>query len=358
MYSKSAFAVAMLAFCLCSSTAQAQTREDQVVNMSTAVLQEVMALPAKRIPHTLLADAQGVAIIPNVVKGGFIVGVRHGTGVLLVRDETGAWHAPVFVSLTGGSVGWQAGVQATDVVLVFKSQRSVNGIMNGKFTIGADASVAAGPVGREAAAATDAKLQAEIYSYSRSRGLFAGASLGGTSIQVDQAATAAYYAQDAGAGPAGGPPVVPASAVQLVHQLMRYTDPPTAVEPVEATPNSPTAAPLTDIPPIQKTPQTEDLPLKEQLAAASTKLFAVLDKSWQEYLALPQGVYEPNATPPFEQLVDTLQRYNKMFVDPQFTALGQNPEFIETRRLLQEYVESLQTTAATPAKLSLPKPPQ
>lgn len=356
MYSKSAFVIAVLAFCLCGSTSQAQTKEDQIVNMSTAVLQEVMALPAKRIPRSLLADAQGIAIIPNVVKGGFIVGVRHGTGVLLVRDESSAWHAPVFVTITGGSVGWQAGVQATDVVLVFKSRRSVNGIMNGKFTIGADASVAAGPVGREAAAATDAKLQAEIYSYSRSRGLFAGVSLGGSALQVDQAATSAYYAQNSGVGPAGGPPVVPASAVQLVHQVMRYTDPPTAAEPVEATPNSPTAAPLTDVPPIQTQP-TQELPLKQQLAAASKKLSAVLDESWQEYLALPQAVFEAKENPPFEQLVAALQRYNKMFVDPQFTALGQNPEFIETRRLLQEYVESQQTTAA-PAKLSLPKPPQ
>ena len=111
----------------------------------------------------------------------------------MVRDEQGAWQAPQFVSLTGGSVGWQAGVQATDVILVFKTQKSIQGLMEGKFTLGVDAAAAAGPVGREATAATDATLKAEIYSYSRSRGLFAGVSLDGSALQIEYEANQSYY---------------------------------------------------------------------------------------------------------------------------------------------------------------------
>ena len=133
-----------------------------------------MAIPGRQIPETLLAEAQGIAIVPNVIKVGFVAGIRWGHGVVMVRDAEGEWSLPQFVTLTGGSVGWQAGVQGTDVVLVFLTKKSVEGLWRGKFTIGADASVAAGPVGHDAAAATDARLRAEILSYSRSRGLFIG----------------------------------------------------------------------------------------------------------------------------------------------------------------------------------------
>ena len=132
-----------------------------------------------------------------LVKLGFIVGGRHGTGVLLVRDKEGKWSSPLFVSITGGSIGWQVGAQSTDVLLVFKSRKSVEGIKKGKFTLGADAAVAAGPVGRSVEAATDVKLKAEIYSYSRSRGLFAGISLEGAALQIDADANASFYGKEA-----------------------------------------------------------------------------------------------------------------------------------------------------------------
>lgn len=169
--------------------------EDEAGKVSDAVgvLKEIMAIPEKGIPPALLGDAHGIAIIPGVIKVGFIVGGRYGSGVLLVRDKEGAWSSPVFVSLAGGGIGWQIGAQSTDVILVFKSRRSVDGIMKGKFTLGADAAVAAGPVGRNVAAATDLKLKAEIYTYSRSRGLFAGISLEGAALQIDGDANAAYY---------------------------------------------------------------------------------------------------------------------------------------------------------------------
>jgi lipid-binding SYLF domain-containing protein len=159
----------------------------QTLKSATAVLNELSAIPAKCIPPALLADAQGVAIIPHVIKAGFVVGGRGGHGVVLVRDKNGVWGEPTFVNLGGASVGFQAGVKSTDVVLVFRTRKSLNRILagKGKVTLGADAAIAAGPVGRQAAAATDARLRAEILSYSRSRGLFAGVSLDGAVIRSD-----------------------------------------------------------------------------------------------------------------------------------------------------------------------------
>ena len=136
----------------------AQIKEGAVVDESTAVLDEIMATPEKGIPASLLADAQGIAIVPNVVKGGLGIGIRFGRGILLVRDEAGRWRPPSFITLAGGSFGWQIGVQATDVVLVFENRKSVQTLLTGKLTLGADAAVTAGPVGRQAAAGADVTL--------------------------------------------------------------------------------------------------------------------------------------------------------------------------------------------------------
>jgi lipid-binding SYLF domain-containing protein len=158
------------------------------------VLDELAAIPLKGIPPALLADAQAVAIIPNVIKAGFVFGGRGGHGVILTRDRNGVWSEPTFVNLGGASVGFQAGVESTDVVLVFRTRKSVDRLMEGKhkITLGADVSIAAGPVGRQASAATDARLEAEIVSYSRSRGLFAGVALDGAAIYADAGINAMY----------------------------------------------------------------------------------------------------------------------------------------------------------------------
>jgi lipid-binding SYLF domain-containing protein len=136
-----------------------------------------------------------VAILPDVVKAGFVVGGRYGRGVILLRQPDGSWSNPVFITLAGGGIGWQVGVQSTDLVLVFKTSNSLDRILKGKgkLTLGADVAVAAGPVGRQAEAATDAMLRAEIYSYSRSRGLFAGVSVEGAGLLVDCEANEAFY---------------------------------------------------------------------------------------------------------------------------------------------------------------------
>lgn len=135
------------------------------VKSAAQSLTEIMAIPASSIPTALLRDAEGVAIVPGVIKAGFVVGGRRGHGVVLARDSARNWANPLFVTLTGGSVGWQVGVQSTDIFLVFKTKRSLDGFIKGrKFTLGADAAVAAGPVGRQAEAGTDERLRAEILS--------------------------------------------------------------------------------------------------------------------------------------------------------------------------------------------------
>ncbi|HVL14359.1 MAG TPA: lipid-binding SYLF domain-containing protein [Gemmata sp.] len=161
---------------------------------ATDVLGELAAIPLKGIPPRLLADAQGVAIIPRVVKAGFVFGGRGGHGLVLARDKDGKWGDPVFVNLGGASVGFQAGVEATDVVLVFRTRKSLDRLLEGKgkITLGVDAAVAAGPVGRTAAAGTDARLEAEVLTYSRSRGLFAGVSFDGAVIHADARSNALF----------------------------------------------------------------------------------------------------------------------------------------------------------------------
>lgn len=175
----------------------ATSNEAERVRQASEVLTEFGRIPETRIPDGLLSQAYGVAIIPSVIKVGFILGARRGRGVLMVRDDDGSWSNPAFITLTGGSFGWQIGGQSTDVILVFKSRRSIDGITGGKFTLGADASVAAGPVGRQTGAATDVSFGAEVYSYSRSRGLFVGVALEGASMQIDEAANRTYYGSDA-----------------------------------------------------------------------------------------------------------------------------------------------------------------
>ena len=168
--------------------------ETQTVVGARQALDQFFAIQMESVPPAMLQAAEGIAIFPNMIKGGFILGVNYGRGVLMVRNQDRTWSPPVMVTMGGGSIGFQAGVQAADIVLVFATPRSLQGILAGqKVTLGADASIAAGPVGRSAVAGTDARLGAEIYSYARSRGLFAGVSLGGSDLSVDNNANAVLY---------------------------------------------------------------------------------------------------------------------------------------------------------------------
>jgi len=171
----------------------AATREERRVADAADVLDQLLRIPEKSIPPALLSRAYAVAVIPNVVKIGFGIGARRGRGILVVRQDDNSWSNPAFITMTGGSIGWQIGAQSTDVILVFRTHKGVEGIANGKFTLGADASVAAGPVGRHTSVATDIRFQAEVVSYSRSRGLFAGVAFEGAGVTMDRKANTAFY---------------------------------------------------------------------------------------------------------------------------------------------------------------------
>lgn len=172
---------------------RAQAREEARLLVATEVLDQLRDQRDQVIPERLLQRAYGIAVIPDVTKVAFVVGGRRGSGVMVVRDSKGRFTSPVFINLTGGSVGWQIGAQSTDIVLVFTSQRGIEGIADGKLTLGAGASVAAGPVGRSGEAA--AGVNAEVFSYSRNRGLFAGVALDGTALTMDNKANATFYAK-------------------------------------------------------------------------------------------------------------------------------------------------------------------
>jgi lipid-binding SYLF domain-containing protein len=174
----------------------AGTLEDARATNAVRVLTDIQAIPESAIPDRLLDDARAIVVVPDTIKAGLIIGGRRGHGLLSVRNPDGTWSNPTFVRLTGGSIGLQAGVQSSDIVLVFRSDRGLESIVNGKFTLGADAGVAAGPVGRSASAETDGEMKAEIWSWSRARGLFAGVALDGAVLAIDDAANQGAYGPD------------------------------------------------------------------------------------------------------------------------------------------------------------------
>ena len=178
-----------------SVAAHAQARQEGRLLLATQVLSDLQGTHDQGIPTWLLQRAYGIAVIPGLTKVAFFFGGQRGHGVLVVRKPDGQFSDPVFITLTGGSFGFQWGVQKTDLVLVFTSHQGVAGIQGGKLTLGAGASVAAGPVGREASASTVQTFNAAVYSYSHNRGLFAGISLGGSEINVDDGADADFYHQ-------------------------------------------------------------------------------------------------------------------------------------------------------------------
>jgi lipid-binding SYLF domain-containing protein len=172
----------------------AQSEEAERVSAATLVLSEIMGADDKGVPRSIMEKAEAIAVFPSLLKGAFIVGGQHGRGILSARDSTsGTWSAPAFLTVTGGSVGFQVGGQAVDLVLVVQNRRGLEQLVSNQFKVGADASVAAGPVGRDASASTDIQMRAQILSYSRTRGVFAGMSLNGTTIRQDRDANARFF---------------------------------------------------------------------------------------------------------------------------------------------------------------------
>jgi lipid-binding SYLF domain-containing protein len=191
----------LLAGQLVLGSSHAQTIEEARLTNAGAVLQAFTDGTVMTIPPEILSYAQGVAVIPGVLRMGLVFGGRRGRGVVTVREDDGSWSNPAFITLTGGSVGAQIGVESMDIVLIFGSARSVRNIGRGKFTLGGDAAVTAGPVDRVARATTDMTFTSEVYAYSDSRGLFAGASLEGTRLAMDANANGSFYPPGSSAQP-------------------------------------------------------------------------------------------------------------------------------------------------------------
>ena len=221
------------ALCLIPATALLSFSQDKVSgklkdaahesDKAAEALREIMNTPDKAIPNDILASAECVAVFPSTIKGGFIIGAQKGEGVVSCRTPSG-WSAPVFLDLSGGSVGAQIGGQSTDYVLLFMNKSGVDHLLSNKFSLGAEASVAAGPVGREAGASTDWKLNAEILSYSRSKGLFAGVELKGVSISTDGSDMRAVYGEGVNAKEVllEGKRTAPEAVRALSRELERY----------------------------------------------------------------------------------------------------------------------------------------
>ena len=182
-----------LAFTQTGAAAVKLSDDAERASNAGAVLGEIMAAPDQDIPEALLRNAVGIAVIPHVVKGAFGVGGQFGKGLVSQKNMDGSWGSPVFIEISGGSFGLQLGVQATDLIMVFTNHDGIQPLLKGKLKLGADASAAAGPVGRKAEVGTDVLLKSAIYSYSRSKGLFAGISLDGSVISIDNSANENVY---------------------------------------------------------------------------------------------------------------------------------------------------------------------
>jgi lipid-binding SYLF domain-containing protein len=174
----------------------AQQEQAERIQNAAIVLEEIMGAPDQAIPSSVLQKAEAIAVFPSTIKGGFVLSAHRGKGIISVRDpQTNTWSLPAFLTVTGGSIGAQIGAQAIDIVLVVMNRRGVENLLQNQFKVGAGGEATAGPVGRAAEASTDIQMRAQILSYSRSRGLFAGVSLNGTAVRQDRDANEDYYGQ-------------------------------------------------------------------------------------------------------------------------------------------------------------------
>lgn len=320
---------------------------DAVVMNATNTFAQAMVMPQNEIPRSLLAQAQAVAIVPGMVRGAFVIGVQHGRGVLVLRDANGNWQPPRFIQITGGSVGYQIGVQATDLVLVFRTQQSVTNLLRGTMKVGVDASAAAGPVGRQTSAATDLQMQAEILSYSRARGAFVGVSIDGSVISLDPNAEAIYYQT---------PGAVPASTVQLLQTLTAYSAVvPAAGVPVAGVAPTVAATATGGWVPAGQGGGGDAEAARQQLDVSSRQLAATLDQNWRTYLALPPEVYTPNSVPNPQAIQQATARYEEVARRPEYASLSTRPEFQTALQSLKRLGEV--RTASNPSS-QLPPPPR
>ena len=289
---KVAFVTAMLSL-FATSLCASERRDADLDRIQTAstVLNQIMSAPDRAIPDSIMSGAKCIAIIPSSLKASFIFGANYGKGVATCRTDKG-WSAPAFFRVTGGSFGFQAGGQASDLVLIVRTDDGMQHLLQSKFKLGADASAAAGPVGRDAQAMTDLTLRAQVLTYSRSRGLFLGVSLSGGVIKQDEADTEAFYGKDwtyasvlKGEVPAPKDAMVLLDTVEKYAPTPRRTATPTAAAAPAAEPPAPMTASNSSAP--ATTSGSEATSTTEQPAAATAIMGAT-----------SSGTPAPNATAP------------------------------------------------------------
>jgi lipid-binding SYLF domain-containing protein len=217
-----AIAWALLGLLIGTTVVHADAERIERVDRAREVFQELIQAPDRAVPESLLVRAKAIAIFPRVLKAALGFGGRYGKGVVSCRDSAGHWSPPAFLTLTGGSWGLQIGAESAEVVLIFMTERGTRSLLDSKFTLGAKAGLAAGPVGRTAEMATDLKLDAEIYSYARSKGLFAGISLEGARLAPDDRSIRSFYGEPVSAQALlfdHKAPRVPPAAEKLIQAL-------------------------------------------------------------------------------------------------------------------------------------------
>jgi lipid-binding SYLF domain-containing protein len=243
-FTRSSTAAWFAALALLASDGSAQSKDDTKFVDSAKVLEVFTTDQQNGIPADILQKARGIAVIPDMIRGGFLFGGRRGRGVIAIRSPNGEWSNPAFLTLTAGSFGAQFGAESADVVLVFANERSVRNIASGKFTLGGDAAAVAGPVGRNAR--TVATGRAEVYVYMHSRGLFAGATFEGTRLDIDQDASAEFYRNTNGVPLGAQTPETPAAALPFLDALRSAAIASPAITSNDASPTAPTAPPLSE----------------------------------------------------------------------------------------------------------------
>jgi lipid-binding SYLF domain-containing protein len=289
---KKIVAAALLLFLITTLT-WCQGRNAQVDRVQTAstVLRQIMSAPDRAIPDGIMSGAKCIAIIPSSLKASFIFGANYGKGVATCRTDHG-WSAPVFFRLTGGSFGFQAGGQASDLVLIIRTDDGMQHLFQSKFKLGADASAAAGPVGRDAQAMTDLTLRAQVLTYSRSRGLFLGVSLSGGVIRQDDGDTRAFYGGKDWTfySLLNGQVPAPPDSMVLLNTVEKYA--PTPKVRAQATPPTVVAAPATVETPAAAQTATSPAPPAQPPAAPADPI------TDEKPVAAPAPSPTSNPTPP------------------------------------------------------------
>lgn len=183
----------LITFMTITLSLNAQSKTVERLEKSAEIMEAFLDIPNEDIPKEFMSEAEGIILIPKLIKVGIGIGGKHGKGVAMVRDEDGDWSNPVFVKISGGSIGWQLGFQSSEYVLIFKDKTMLEEMDGDEFTLGGDVAAAAGPEGRNASTATDFKSDGGMFAYSRSKGLFAGISIEGAAISIDKKANKEYY---------------------------------------------------------------------------------------------------------------------------------------------------------------------